>query len=40
MNDLTQAIRKIGIFENNVTTPPTFYGKDEENPYKFIKQFN
>ncbi len=40
MNDLTQAIKEIGIFENNITTPLTFYGKDEEDPYEFIKQFN
>ncbi len=40
MNNLIQAIRKIEIFENNIATPPTFYEKDEENPYEFIKQFN
>jgi len=37
MNDLIQAIREIGTFENNVATSSTFYEKDEENPYEFIK---
>ncbi len=40
INNLTQAIKEIGIFENNVATLPTFYGKDEEDSYEFIKQFN
>ena len=40
MNDLTQAIREIGTFENNIAIPLTFYGKDKEDPYEFIKQFN
>ena len=40
INDLTQAIKEIGIFENNVIISSTFYGKDEEDPYEFLKQFN
>ncbi len=40
INDLIQAIKEIGIFENNVATSPNFYEKDEEDPYEFLKQFN
>jgi len=40
INDLIQVIKEIRIFENNVATLLNFYGKDEEDPYKFLKQFN
>jgi len=37
INNFIQVIKEIGTFENNVTTPLTFYEKNEENPYEFLK---
>jgi len=40
INDLIQAIKKIGTFKNNIITLSNFYEKDKEDSYEFLKQFN